>query len=107
MNTPIKKITAEDIIAYINATDINTLKAMRILIDAKVGTTTSTKQNNGLERSDLRTGDRVYFINKGSRKLNIGKVYGTVEKVNICKAKIRVDLTNAIWNVPFTMLYKD
>ena len=113
MNIPAKNITAEDIIAYINATDINTLKAMRILIDAKVGGNTTTTAST---KSDFRTGDRVYFENKRSRKLPIGKNFGTIEKVNITRAKVRVETyidvagkpfaTTALWTIPFDMLHK-
>jgi len=102
MAQPIRKITTEEVISYIlNTSDISTLRSMRSSIDARVDMLAEQSKYT------MRAGDRVYFENKRSRKLPVGKIYGTIEKVNISKAKIHVDITNQIWNVPFTMILKD
>ena len=104
MTSPTRKITTDEVISYIlNTSDINTLRSMRGSIDARIDMLAT------IQGSTLKAGDRVYFENKRSRKLPIGKVYGIVEKVNISKAKIRIDRAISlydIWDVPFTMITK-
>ncbi len=101
MNQATRKISADEVISHIiNTNDINTLRSMKDLINGRIDFLTN------IQGPGLNVGDRVYFINQRSRKLNQGKVFGTIEKVNIVKAKVRVDITNAVWNVPFGMLTK-
>jgi hypothetical protein len=92
----IRKISADDVASYIKNADLDVLNSIKSLVDSRF----DFLNINTIKM--LCAGDKVWFENKTSGKLPIGRIDATVVKINRTRASVLVDGHH--WTIPIHLL---